>query len=100
MSHSITSTTSYVLNKYSRAYPPPVTRTDADIEWQHFTNPVIRLVLDVVKKESGELESYRVKVLWALSSGNTSDIIDVDQREIVFVSAYAHCYDLDYKIHG
>lgn len=89
MSHSTTSTTSYVLTKYSRAYPTLATKNEAEAEWQHFTNPVIRLVLDVVKKEGGELESYRVRVLWTLSSGTTSDAMDVDQREIVFVSAYA-----------
>lgn len=85
MSLSTTSTTAYVLAKYSRAYASASKTQEPDAEWQHFTNPIIRLVLDMRKESSGELESYRCRVLWALNAGD--DAMDVDQNEVTFVSA-------------
>ncbi|KAI0812422.1 hypothetical protein BC629DRAFT_1472855, partial [Irpex lacteus] len=56
-----------------------------DVEWQHFTNPVMQLVLDIKKNStSGEPEAYRVRVLWFLNQGGQVDAMDVDQREVVF----------------
>lgn len=48
-------------------------------EWQHFTNPVIRLVLDVKTSSSGEIESVRLRIMWQMNSdmengSNNSDI--------------------------
>lgn len=86
MSLSTTSTATYVLTKYSRAYPSPANANEADVEWQHFTNPIIRLVLDIKKAADGELDSYRVRVLWSLSTGIEPDAMDIDQPEVVFVS--------------
>ena len=37
-------------------------------EWQHFTNPVIRLVLDVKTSSSAEIESVRLRILWHMNS--------------------------------
>ncbi|KAI0341868.1 hypothetical protein BDW22DRAFT_1429388 [Trametopsis cervina] len=84
MSLSTTSTATYVLTKYSRAYPSPANANEADVEWQHFTNPIIRLVLDIKKAADGELDSYRVRVLWSLSTGIEPDAMDIDQPEVVF----------------
>jgi len=55
-----------------------------DLEWQHFVNPVIMLVLDIKKTTYGVLESVRLRILWYMSSG--PDAMDVDQSEVVFVS--------------
>ncbi|EKM60635.1 uncharacterized protein PHACADRAFT_167950 [Phanerochaete carnosa HHB-10118-sp] len=83
MSLSTTSTTTYTLTKYSRAYPSQSTGSqENDSEWQHFTNPVIRLVLDLRKSARGELESYRVRVLWSLNAGK--DMMEVDQQDVIF----------------
>ncbi|KAJ3539281.1 hypothetical protein NM688_g6387 [Phlebia brevispora] len=82
LSTSTTSTTAYTLVKYSRAYPSASKTQEGDAEWQHFTNPTIRLILDMRKKSSGELESYRCRVLWSLNSGE--DAMDVDQNEVTF----------------
>ena len=86
MSLSTTSTATYTLTKYSRAYPSKISLSEAEVEWQHFTNPVMQLVLDIKKKMSGEPESYRVRVLWFLNQGVSVDAMDVDQREVIFVS--------------
>lgn len=86
LSTSTTSTTAYTLTKYSRAYPSASRAQDSEAEWQHFTNPTIRLILEMRKSSSGELESYRSRVLWSLNSGD--DSMDVDQNEVTFVRAY------------
>lgn len=85
MSHhstTLTTTTTYVLSKYSRSY------ANGDSEWQHYVNPVIKLVLDVNKSPKAELTSVRLKILWIMNSGN--DSMDVDQREIIFVRLSTH----------
>ncbi|KAJ7169070.1 hypothetical protein C8R43DRAFT_945039 [Mycena crocata] len=48
-----TVTTTYILDKYSRAYSP-------NCEWQHFTNPVLRLILNAPTTT----ESFRLRVVW------------------------------------
>ncbi|GJE92082.1 hypothetical protein PsYK624_082350 [Phanerochaete sordida] len=83
MSLSTTATTTYTLAKYSRAYPAQTSGShENDSEWQHFTNPVIRLILDLRKSARGELESYRLRILWSLNSGQ--DMMDIDQRDVSF----------------
>ncbi len=50
----------------------------------------MQLVLDIKKNStSGEPEAYRVRVLWFLNQGGQMDAMDVDQREVVFVSGTA-----------
>lgn len=82
MSRSTTATTTYNLVKYSRSYPQAAGSDQLDQEWQHFTNPVIRLVVDVKKASSDDLENFRTRILWTLQASN--DCMDVDQREVVF----------------
>ena len=94
MSMSTTSTATYILAKYSRAYPTSASSTqEIDAEWQHFTNPTVRLILDMKKSGNGELESYRVRILWSLNTGQ--DGMDIDQRDVLFVS---HSFFLSEKI--
>ncbi|KAI0062890.1 hypothetical protein BV25DRAFT_1899609 [Artomyces pyxidatus] len=87
MLRSTISTGSYVLTKYSRSYPSATSAPSAvaradQLDWQHFVNPVIRLVLDVQKASNGDLESVRLRILWNMTTGQ--DAMDIDQREIVF----------------
>lgn len=87
MSHSITTAASYLLNKYSRSYPPTASpaRAPAQVEheWQHFTNPVMRIILEAKKSPSGKLGSMRLKILWNLHT--EPDDSHIDQRDVVFV---------------
>jgi hypothetical protein len=85
MTHSTTATATHALSRYSRSYPSVAQHPKqiAESEWQHFVNPIIRLVLDVKKSSSGELESFRLRVVWSIGSGK--DVM-VDQTEVVFVS--------------
>jgi hypothetical protein len=82
MSHSTTITTTHILAKYSRSYPP-TSSSGADAEWQHFANPIIRLLLDIKKSLKGELESVRLRILWSMNSGDHA--MDVDQRDVGLV---------------
>ena len=83
MSRSTTATTTYELTKYSRASTNG--RSEADQEWQHFTNPTITLVVDAKKaSNTGDIESFRTRVLWVFNAG--SDSMATDQNEVVFVS--------------
>lgn len=85
MSRSTTSTTTQIISKYSRAYSTnPAGSQNQDGEWQHFSNPVLKVVLDVKRSEAGDrLESFRLRVLWSMDADG--DAMDVDQREFVFV---------------
>ncbi|CCM01920.1 uncharacterized protein FIBRA_03992 [Fibroporia radiculosa] len=82
MSHSTTATTVYDLLKYSRSSAQVNGTANQAEEWQHFSNPTIRLFVDVKKSSVGELESFKTRVVWSLNAGN--DTMDVDQREVVF----------------
>ena len=83
MSRSTTGTSSYILSKYSRSYPAKrtinktQTQTQPGLEttseWQHFTNPVIRLVLDVKTSSSAEIESVRLRIMWHMNSDIEND---------------------------
>jgi hypothetical protein len=85
MSRSTTSTTTQIISKYSRAYSTnPTGSQNQGGEWQHFSNPILRVVLDVKRSEAGDrLESFRLRVLWSMDADG--DAMDVDQREFVFV---------------
>ncbi|KAK7472646.1 hypothetical protein VKT23_000759 [Stygiomarasmius scandens] len=78
-SHSTTATTTYVLQKYSRSYPS--TKENNNSEWQHFTNPTIRLVLDIKKSSDAKLESVRLRIIWSMNASN-DDLSD--RNEVVF----------------
>lgn len=85
MSCSTISTTTQLISKYSRAYSANTTGSqNPDGEWQHFSNPILKVVLDVKRSEAGDrLESFRLRVLWSMNA--EGDAMDVDQREFVFV---------------
>ncbi|KAK0225866.1 hypothetical protein IW262DRAFT_1457121 [Armillaria fumosa] len=68
MSISTTATSTFALQKYSRSYP-----TSAGSEWQHFTNPTIRLVLDAKNASGGDLESVRLRIIWTMDNGDPMD---------------------------
>ncbi|KAI9463606.1 hypothetical protein BJY52DRAFT_924053 [Lactarius psammicola] len=83
MLHSVVTTGSYPIEKYSRSYPSPLVRTlsqglgASQPEWQHFSNPVITLTLDVKKTMEHNFESVRLRVLWNMNVGH-----DGVEREI------------------
>ncbi|KAL4078394.1 hypothetical protein V8B97DRAFT_1865892 [Scleroderma yunnanense] len=84
MSLSTTTTASFILTKYSRSYASASTRNQpaTENEWQHFTNPVVRLHLDAKKSPSGELISLRLRIVWSIEmQGND---VNADHREVVF----------------
>lgn len=81
MAHTTTARSTYSLVKYSRSYP---SENISNADWQHFTNPVLRLVLDVTRSDKSEARSVRLKVIWTLQNGG---IITVnDNSEIVLAS--------------
>ncbi|KAI9061788.1 hypothetical protein FKP32DRAFT_1630797 [Trametes sanguinea] len=87
MSVSTTTTATYELVKYSRAYGHTAGNTQSDqataeLQWQHFVNPVIKLTMDTRKSAEGHLESYRLRIVWTFSAGPHA--MDVDQREVIF----------------
>ncbi|KAH9083486.1 hypothetical protein EDB83DRAFT_20546 [Lactarius deliciosus] len=83
MLRSVVTTGSYAIDKYSRSYPSPLVRTQsqdlgaAQPEWQHFSNPVITLMLDVKKSMDNNFESVRLRVSWNMDMGH-----DGVQREV------------------
>ena len=86
MSLSTTTTATYELVKYSRAYnqsSATQNQVSSELDWQHFSNPVIRLTMDTRKAPGGTLEAYRLRITWALNP--SLDAMDVDQREVLFV---------------
>ncbi|KAJ8090357.1 hypothetical protein PM082_018953 [Marasmius tenuissimus] len=89
MSHCLTTATAtYTLQKYSRSYPN--TGQTSSNEWQHFTNPLIRLVLDVQKSASNQLESVRLRIIWSLEGGpgpnSTNEVVFEDLDLLSFSS--------------
>lgn len=77
MAYSTTATSSYSLSKYSRSYP---TGAQTYADWQHFTNPEIRLVLDVERGNNSKLQGVRLRVLWHMQDGGSQ------QPQVVFAS--------------
>lgn len=75
MAHSTTSTSTFILHKYSKSYPKQDNSQNQlaapdSASWQHFTNPTIRLVLDIRKSNTGDLESVRLRIIWAIDVDN------------------------------
>jgi hypothetical protein len=93
MSHSTTKTSSYTISKYSRAYPVKRTIAKSQLlsdaspetmqEWQHFTNPTLRLLLDMKISQNKELESVRLRIIWSI---NPTVDAEVGQQDVVFAS--------------
>jgi len=89
MLRSTVTTGSYILEKYSRSYPSSAfaqthsqSLPASQPEWQHFTNPIITLTLDVKKSMVNNFESVRLRILWDMNAGHNGT-----QREIVMVRA-------------
>ena len=93
MSRSTISTTTQLISKYSRAYSTnPAGSQNQEGEWQHFSNPVLKVVLDVRRSEAGDrLESFRLRVLWSMNA--EGDTMDVGQPEFVFVRRVPAVHD-------
>jgi hypothetical protein len=74
-SSSTTETTTYVLEKYSRAYTPK--KASGGSEWQHFTNPVLRLILDSKLSPEKANSSMRMRIVWTMNGGTgaTQDVV-------------------------
>ena len=97
MLRSTVTTGSYILEKYSRSYPSsPFAQTQpqglptSQPEWQHFTNPIITLSLDVKKSMDNKFESVRLRILWDMNAGHNGA-----QREIVMVRTEKAAYMRD-----
>jgi len=87
MAYTTTATTTYPLLKYSRSYPIGGGNTTTTThDWQHFTNPSLRLVLDVTKTEKSELRSVRIKVIWTIQNGGVIVTMNGNSDEIVLAS--------------
>ncbi|KAF8197849.1 hypothetical protein BJ912DRAFT_46598 [Pholiota molesta] len=50
-------------------------------EWQHFTNPTLRLLLDMKISQTKELESVRLRIIWSI---NPTVDAEVGQQDVVF----------------
>ncbi|TFK23945.1 hypothetical protein FA15DRAFT_641814 [Coprinopsis marcescibilis] len=70
MSHSTTSTSSYIIQKYSKSHNKPNAQTQQGNDWQHFTNPVMRAVLDKTKNHRGEVDSLRLRIIWSMNEAD------------------------------
>ncbi|KXN90996.1 hypothetical protein AN958_03063 [Leucoagaricus sp. SymC.cos] len=86
MAYTTTATTTYSLMKYSRSYPAG---NSSSVDWQHFTNPVLRLILDVTKTEKSELCSVRIKVVWTIQNGGIITVNDKSEIEDVDLLAFS-----------
>ncbi|KAJ6490640.1 hypothetical protein C8R47DRAFT_1123083 [Mycena vitilis] len=76
LSSSTTETTTYMLEKYSRAYSPK--KASGGSEWQHFTNPVLRLILDSKLSPDTPDSSMRLRIVWTMNGG-----AGVTQQDVV-----------------
>ncbi|KAJ7461531.1 hypothetical protein FB451DRAFT_1497433 [Mycena latifolia] len=72
---STTETKTYTLEKYSRAYAPK--KESGSSEWQHFANPVLRLILDT-KRSPSKAESVRMRIVWTMNGGPASGAAQQD----------------------
>ncbi|EAU91441.2 hypothetical protein CC1G_01930 [Coprinopsis cinerea okayama7 len=75
MSHSTTSTSAYIIQKYSKAYTKNKGQKQQQApEWQHFTNPALKVVLDKTKTRQGEVESLRLRIIWTMNDDDGEGI--------------------------
>ncbi|KAJ7864815.1 hypothetical protein B0H14DRAFT_430402 [Mycena olivaceomarginata] len=87
-SSSCTETTTYALQKYSRAYTSK--KPTGSSEWQHFTNPVLRLILDSKLSPERANSSLRMRIVWTME-GN-QDVILEDLDLLAFSSAQGQLF--------
>lgn len=81
MSQQITTaTTTHNLLKYSKSFGA----NDKASEWQHYTNPVIKSILDVQKSSSGDFTLFKLRIIWVMSKG--PELMSMDSQEVTFVS--------------
>ncbi|KAL0956327.1 hypothetical protein HGRIS_002479 [Hohenbuehelia grisea] len=93
MAHTTTATSTHQLTKYSKNYPllDGKAQTEAgSSEWQHFVNPILRLVLDTKKSvATQELESVRVRIVWTMETGmNVQNEIVLEDLDLLAFSAF------------
>ncbi|KAI9442188.1 hypothetical protein H4582DRAFT_1809893 [Lactarius indigo] len=92
MLRSVITTGSYTIDKYSRSYPSPLVRTQsqdlgaAQPDWQHFSNPIITLTLDVKKSMDNNFESVRLRVLWSMDMGHGAVEREVTMEDLDLLS--------------
>ncbi|KAJ7311529.1 hypothetical protein DFH08DRAFT_927211 [Mycena albidolilacea] len=75
-SSSCTETTTYALEKYSRAYTSK--KPTGTSEWQHFTNPVLRLILDSKLSPERANSSLRMRIVWTMEGNQDVILEDLD----------------------
>ncbi|KAK7038112.1 hypothetical protein R3P38DRAFT_2904523 [Favolaschia claudopus] len=75
-SSSTTETTTYMLEKYSRAYTAK--KASGTSEWQHFTNPVLRLILDSKLSPHLSDSSLRMRIVWTMDDDKDIVLEDLD----------------------
>ncbi|KAJ7864828.1 hypothetical protein B0H14DRAFT_3862462 [Mycena olivaceomarginata] len=75
-SSSCTETTTYTLEKYSRAYASK--KPTGSSEWQHFTNPVLRLILDSKLSPGSANSSLRMRIVWTMEGNQDVILEDLD----------------------
>ncbi|KAJ7311511.1 hypothetical protein DFH08DRAFT_1045438 [Mycena albidolilacea] len=75
-SSSCTETTTYALEKYSRAYASK--KPTGSSEWQHFTNPVLRLILDSKLSPESANSSLRMRIVWTMEGNQDVILEDLD----------------------
>ncbi|KAK7047606.1 hypothetical protein VNI00_006374 [Paramarasmius palmivorus] len=81
---STTATATYTLQKYSRSYPGT---SNTSNEWQHFMNPIIKLVLDIQKSPENKSESVRLRIIWTLETGlNTPNEVVFEDLDLLSFS--------------
>ncbi|KAJ7149339.1 hypothetical protein C8R46DRAFT_1125998 [Mycena filopes] len=96
-SSSSCTTQTYTLEKYSRAYSPK--KASGSSEWQHFTNPVLRLILDSKLAPDGTMEdsSVRLRIIWTMNGGAASgaaqDVVLEDLDLLAFSSLKTDKFD-------
>ncbi|KAJ7172061.1 hypothetical protein C8R46DRAFT_1084702 [Mycena filopes] len=96
-SSSSCTTQTYTLEKYSRAYSPK--KASGSSEWQHFTNPVLRLILDSKLPPDGTMEdsSVRLRIIWTMNGGAASgaaqDVVLEDLDLLAFSSLKTDKFD-------
>lgn len=91
MAQSTTATTAYPLIKYSRSYPSGIGQATPGTDWQHFSNPALRLVLDVTKTGNSELRSVRLRVIWTIQNGGVITMNDNSEITLASIGEVTKC---------
>jgi hypothetical protein len=81
MSQATTTTTTWTVSKYSRCYVNHAAVTSGD--WQHYTTPIIHLLLERTIGNDGSLVAIRLRVMWKMHGSNSASVVG---EEVVFAS--------------